>query len=70
MIILGTIGIKALYYYITTTTLGIVLSLILSQTIQPGKVYPVKQETEQNIETSNQHVTIDILLDLLRYRVI
>ncbi|XP_046742669.1 excitatory amino acid transporter 3-like [Diprion similis] len=60
----GSIGIHALYYYTVTTTLGIVLSLVLVQTIRPGEWQNDKNETFT--ESTRNFVTTDTLLDLLR----
>ncbi|XP_078050317.1 excitatory amino acid transporter 3 isoform X2 [Augochlora pura] len=60
----GKIGLMVLYYYITTTILGITLSVILVQTIKPGEILK-----NQNIvsENSTRHfMTVDTILDLFR----
>ncbi|XP_076377937.1 excitatory amino acid transporter 3 isoform X2 [Megalopta genalis] len=60
----GKIGLMVLYYYTTTTILGITLSVILVQTIKPGEILK-----NQNIvsENSTQHfMTVDTILDLFR----
>ena len=64
----GSIGLKALFYYITTTTLGITLSVILSQTIRPGEWGSSDEtnRTNMNPETHIDFVTVDTFLDLLR----
>ncbi|XP_048506344.1 excitatory amino acid transporter 3-like [Athalia rosae] len=60
----GSIGIKALGYYSLTTTLGIILSVTLVQTIKPGQW---QQNTNVTFtESSRNFVTTDTLLDLLR----
>ena len=74
---LGNIGIKALFYYITTTSCGISLSVLLSQTIRPGewKLNVTDNDDGSSNVTDVQHnnvtyvnfVTVDTILDLLRY---
>ncbi|KAK0167501.1 hypothetical protein PV327_004891 [Microctonus hyperodae] len=59
----GSIGVKALYYYITTTTLGIILCVILVQTIKPGEYHINRNLT---IISLQKFVTTDTFLDLLR----
>lgn len=60
----GSIGVRALYYYTVTTTLGIILSVTLVQTIQPGQWH--HNENETFTESTRYFVTTDTLLDLLR----
>lgn len=55
----------ALYYYITTTLLGIVLSVTLVQTIRPGDLLKNKNIILQNATKS--FITVDTILDLFRY---
>lgn len=62
----GKIGLKALYYYIATTTIGIITSVILVQTIQPGKILSDTSAGQRN-EKPQHHVTMDVVLDLFRY---
>lgn len=65
----GNIGIHALFYYITTTTLGITLSVILSLTIKPGKWGTSSDEsnvTDIQPQAHVRFVTVDTLLDLVR----
>ncbi|XP_032457530.1 excitatory amino acid transporter 3 [Nasonia vitripennis] len=63
----GSIGRKALCYYITTTTLGIILSVLLSQTIRPGE-WGAKEAngTDVSPEMQVNFVTVDTILDLIR----
>lgn len=60
----GRIGLLALYYYTTTTVLGIVLSVVLVQTIKPGRI--LRNENVAFKTTERYYMTIDTLLDLLR----
>ncbi|XP_076162781.1 excitatory amino acid transporter 3 [Ptiloglossa arizonensis] len=60
----GKIGLMALYYYITTTILGITLSVILVETIKPGKLY--KNETVISQNSTKYFITEDTILDLFR----
>ncbi|XP_043797393.1 excitatory amino acid transporter 3-like isoform X1 [Apis laboriosa] len=60
----GHIGTMALYYYITTTLLGIVLSVTLVQTIRPGDLLKNKNIISQNATKS--FITVDTILDLFR----
>ncbi|XP_076231330.1 excitatory amino acid transporter 3 [Calliopsis andreniformis] len=60
----GHIGLMALYYYATTTTLGIILSVILVQTIKPGEL--LKTENVVSHNTTKYFMTVDTTLDLLR----
>lgn len=55
----------ALYYYITTTLLGIILSITLVQTIRPGDLLKNKNIISQNATKS--FITMDTILDLFRY---
>ncbi|XP_057331964.1 excitatory amino acid transporter 3-like [Microplitis mediator] len=60
----GSIGLKAFYYYVTTTTLGIILCVTLVQIIKPGEFYRSKNSTV--FDHSKKSVTTDTFLDLLR----
>lgn len=60
----GRIGTIALYYYTTTTSLGIILSVILVQTIRPGDLLKDKNIITQN--TTRYSITVDTILDLFR----
>ncbi|XP_043283977.1 excitatory amino acid transporter 3-like [Venturia canescens] len=60
----GTIGLKALYYYTATTTLGITLSVILSQTIRPGEIH--RNDNSTIAGGSKNFIATDIFLDLFR----
>ncbi|XP_012288588.1 excitatory amino acid transporter 3 [Orussus abietinus] len=62
----GTIGLTALYYYSTTTALGIITSVILAQTVKPGEVNRKTHEADKMIKLEKHFVTVDIFLDLLR----
>ncbi|XP_011495777.1 PREDICTED: excitatory amino acid transporter 1-like [Ceratosolen solmsi marchali] len=66
----GSIGIKALYYYITTTSLGITLSILLSQIIRPGQWDSFDLSADKsnitNVKPRINFVTADVFLDLLR----
>lgn len=55
----------ALYYYMTTTSLGIILSVILVQTIKPGDLLKNENIVSQN--TTRSFITLDTILDLFRY---
>ncbi|KAL2739174.1 excitatory amino acid transporter 3-like [Vespula maculifrons] len=60
----GPIGLMALCYYSMTTSIGIILSVILTQSIRPGKLLNDKNLTS---DLATKHfMTIDTLLDLLR----
>ncbi|XP_033363824.1 excitatory amino acid transporter 3-like isoform X1 [Bombus vosnesenskii] len=60
----GRIGTMALYYYTTTTSLGIILSVILVQTIRPGDLLKDKNIITQN--ATRYSITVDTILDLFR----
>lgn len=60
----GQIGSMALYYYMTTTSLGIILSVILVQTIKPGELLKNKNIISQN--STKFSMTVDTILDLFR----
>ncbi|XP_014211276.1 excitatory amino acid transporter 3-like [Copidosoma floridanum] len=66
----GSIGRMALFYYITTTTLGITLCVFLSETIRPGEwgatVANDSNVTNHQPESQVKFVTVDTLLDLMR----
>lgn len=61
---IGRIGTMALYYYTMTTSLGIILSVILVQTIRPGDLLKDKNIITQN--TTRYSITVDTILDLFR----
>ncbi|KYQ55403.1 Excitatory amino acid transporter 3 [Trachymyrmex zeteki] len=59
----GPIGFMALCYYLTTTTIGITLCVILVQTIRPGEL----MRDEGAISTSTKtFMTVDTILDMFR----
>ncbi|KAG5328895.1 EAA3 protein, partial [Acromyrmex heyeri] len=61
----GPIGFMALCYYLTTTTIGITLCVVLVQTIRPGELL----RDEQTISTptsTKTFVTVDTILDMFR----
>lgn len=61
----GPIGFMALCYYLTTTTIGITLCVVLVQTIRPGEL----MRDEQTISTptsTKTFVTVDTILDMFR----
>ncbi|XP_020299760.1 excitatory amino acid transporter 3-like [Pseudomyrmex gracilis] len=60
----GRIGLMALYYYLTTTTIGITLCVVLVQTIRPGEVTRVENVTMPVFTRTS--MTIDTILDLIR----
>ncbi|XP_063979598.1 excitatory amino acid transporter 3-like isoform X2 [Diachasmimorpha longicaudata] len=60
----GSIGIKALMYYLTTTALGITLCVLLAVTIRPGEFHKI--ENSGGFNYSRHFVTTDTFLDLLR----
>ncbi|KAF3425381.1 hypothetical protein E2986_14024, partial [Frieseomelitta varia] len=60
----GKIGKMALYYYTTTTLLGIVLSVTLVQTIRPGDLLKNRNILTQN--ATRYSMTVDTILDLFR----
>lgn len=62
---IGRIGTMALYYYTTTTLLGITLSVVLVQTIKPGELLKNKNIISQN--STKSFMTVDTILDLFRY---
>lgn len=65
----GDIGLKALCYYIITTTLGIILCVILVETIRPGEIQSTYNFTIVP-QTYTKSVTADAFLDLSRYNLI
>lgn len=65
--LIGPIGLMALCYYSMTTSIGIILSVILTQSIRPGKLLNNGNVTSDL--ASKHFMTIDTLLDLLRYLV-
>ncbi|XP_029052197.1 excitatory amino acid transporter 3-like isoform X2 [Osmia bicornis bicornis] len=60
----GRIGTMALYYYTTTTLLGITLSVVLVQTIKPGELLKNENIISQN--STKSFMTVDTILDLFR----
>ncbi|KYN40607.1 Neutral amino acid transporter A, partial [Trachymyrmex septentrionalis] len=61
----GPIGLMALCYYLTTTTIGIILCVVLVQTIRPGEL----MRDEQTISTptsTKTFMTVDTILDMFR----
>lgn len=54
----------ALCYYLMTTTIGIVLCVVLVETIRPGELIR-KEDITAPISTKT-FMTIDTLLDLIR----
>ncbi|XP_015123542.1 excitatory amino acid transporter 3 isoform X2 [Diachasma alloeum] len=60
----GSIGIKALIYYLVTTTLGITLCVLLAVTIRPGEFHKIENHGAFNY--SRRFVTTDTFLDLIR----
>ncbi|XP_014607911.1 PREDICTED: excitatory amino acid transporter 3-like [Polistes canadensis] len=60
----GPIGLMALCYYSMTTSIGIILSVVLTQNIRPGELLNNGNLTS-NL-TTKSFMTIDTLLDLIR----
>ncbi|KAK2587749.1 hypothetical protein KPH14_003857 [Odynerus spinipes] len=60
----GPIGLMALCYYSMTTSIGISLSVVLTQSIRPGKLLQYANLTSH--VASKNFMTADTLLDLLR----
>ncbi|XP_031841588.1 excitatory amino acid transporter 3 [Nomia melanderi] len=60
----GKIGLMALYYYTTTTILGITLSVVLAEIIKPGEVLRSENIISQN--STRYFMTVDTILDLFR----
>jgi Na+/H+-dicarboxylate symporter len=65
-ILTGSIGVKTLCYYITTTSLGIALSVLLSQTIRPGEWGSADKTNATDVKPRVHFATADTFLDLLR----
>ncbi|KAI4497483.1 hypothetical protein M0802_007494 [Mischocyttarus mexicanus] len=61
----GPIGLMALCYYTTTTSIGIILSVVLTQNIRPGELLNNRENLTSNL-TTKSFMTIDTLLDLFR----
>jgi len=53
----------ALCYYLTTTTIGITLCVVLVETIRPGELMSNKGAISTSTKT---FMTIDTILDLFR----
>lgn len=51
-------------YYVTTTTIGIVLCVILVETIRPGEL--MRKENIITPMSTKSFMTIDTILDLIR----
>ncbi|XP_066593670.1 excitatory amino acid transporter 1-like [Prorops nasuta] len=60
----GRIGILTLIYYLTTTTMGIALSIVLVETFRPGELDDSRDIISKTVTKS--YMTIDTILDLLR----
>ncbi|XP_029673291.1 excitatory amino acid transporter 3-like [Formica exsecta] len=60
----GPIGLMALYYYLTTTTIGIILCVILVETIRPGEL--MRNENIIVSTSTKTFMTVDTILDLFR----
>ncbi|XP_067208068.1 excitatory amino acid transporter 3 isoform X2 [Linepithema humile] len=60
----GPIGLMALYYYLTTTTIGITLCVILVETIRPGDL--LRNEDVSPPSSTRMFMTMDTILDLFR----
>lgn len=54
----------ALYYYLTTTTIGIILCVILVETIRPGEL--MRSENITVSTSTKTFMTVDTILDLFR----
>lgn len=61
-----SIGLKTIYYYLTTTILGIGLCVILTQTIRPGEFHQKDDNKWSTMKYSKKFITLDIFLDLFR----
>ncbi|XP_018398400.1 PREDICTED: excitatory amino acid transporter 3-like [Cyphomyrmex costatus] len=61
----GSIGLMALCYYLTTTTIGITLCVVLVQTIRPGELMRDKETISTPISTKT-FMTVDTILDMFR----
>lgn len=64
IIIIGSIGLMALCYYLTTTTIGITLCVVLVETIRPGEL--IKNEGAGIPQSTKTFMTVDTILDLFR----
>lgn len=60
----GPIGLMALCYYLTTTTIGITLCVVLVETIRPGEL--MRDEGVSTPTTTKTFMTVDTILDLFR----
>ncbi|XP_011257402.3 excitatory amino acid transporter 3 [Camponotus floridanus] len=60
----GRIGLMALCYYLTTTTIGIILCVILVETIRPGEL--MRKEDIIPPVSIKTFTTADTILDLIR----
>ncbi|XP_011343467.1 excitatory amino acid transporter 3 [Ooceraea biroi] len=60
----GPVGLMALYYYLTTTTIGIMLCVILVEIIRPGDL--MKNGNVSVSVASRNFMTVDTILDLFR----
>lgn len=54
----------ALCYYLMTTTIGIVLCVVLVETIRPGEL--MRKENITALMSTKTFVTVDTFLDLIR----
>jgi len=54
----------ALCYYLTTTTIGITLCVVLVETIRPGELMSNKEASTPT--STKTFMTIDTILDLFR----
>lgn len=62
----GKIGARAVAYYMITTVMAVVLGIILSITIQPGKRFGAGENAPEGRGESRNITITDTLLDLLR----
>lgn len=63
----GTIGSRAVIYYMLTTVLAIILGIFLVVTIQPGSRLQEPIPSEKiSIKNKNNHTIIDTFMDLMR----
>ncbi|KAL6259584.1 hypothetical protein P5V15_009501 [Pogonomyrmex californicus] len=60
----GPIGLMALCYYLTTTTIGIILCVTLVEIIRPGEL--MRNEEVSTLTSTKTFITVDTILDLLR----
>ncbi|XP_029174017.1 excitatory amino acid transporter 3-like isoform X1 [Nylanderia fulva] len=60
----GPIRLMALYYYLTTTTIGIILCVILVETIRPGEL--MRSENITVSTSTKTFMAVDTILDLFR----